>query len=332
MVGSLSPVAVYREQGLRAVIEGSWIYALQHSRFAPAIESLLGEPLCEQLIAFPALGYWPRVRYPYSLNEKIIHRKLFTNEPLYATVSDKWAVREYVEAKVGEDVLKEVYHVTDDPATIPFTELPERFVLKPTHGAGWVTVIDDRDEAAFASIREECREWLTESFGAETNEYWYREIEPRIIVEEYIDDGGRAAPLDYKFHVFGGRAEFLEVHFDRFGNHSERLYDRNWEPVSFKYKYPKGPDIEKPDRFDEMLNVAEAIGEDFEYARVDLFNPGGKRVLFGEVTLAPGAGQLGIRPKRYDFELGSYWSDSRDGEERRRRNAPTDTTSGEGLR
>jgi len=106
-------------------------------------------------VAAPALGYWPRVAYPQSFNEKIIHRKLYTQEPVYAQVADKWAVRAYVEEKVGDHVLNEVYHVTDDPSTIPFDSLPDKFVIKGTHGSGYVIVVEERIELGMATTAAE---------------------------------------------------------------------------------------------------------------------------------------------------------------------------------
>jgi len=56
-----------------------------------------------------------------------------------------------------------------------------------------------------------------------------------------------------------------------------------------------------------MIELAEDIGEDFDFVRIDLFNPEGEEIVFGEMTLAPGAGQGRFEPTRYDFELGSHW-------------------------
>ena len=226
---------------------------------------------------------------------------------MYAQVADKWAVRAYVEEKVGDHVLNEVYHVTDDPSTIPFDSLPDEFVIKGTHGSGYVIVVEDKTARDFESIRSECREWLSERFGATVNEYWYDEFEPRIMVEKYIDVEAGTAPLDYKFYVFDGRVEYVHVDFGRFSHHTRRFYDRDWTSMDFERAYPLGPDVPEPERLDEMIELAEDIGEDFDFVRIDLFNPEGEEIVFGEMTLAPGAGQGRFEPTRYDFELGSHW-------------------------
>jgi hypothetical protein len=204
--------------------------------------------------------------------------------------------------------LNEVYHVTDNPSTIPFNTLPNEFVIKGTHGSGYIIIIKDKTSCDFEKVRTECRKWLSEQFGGYLNEYWYDEIKPQVIVEDYIDVDDRVAPLDYKFYVFSGQVKYIHVDIGRFSQHTRRFYDREWTPMEFEHKYPVGPEIQRPDRFEKMIDIAEAIGEDFEFVRVDLFNTNDNNILFGEMTLSPEAGQGGFRPTERDFELGSYWS------------------------
>ena len=301
------PVQVYRKQGAQAVLEGCWVYALQHSPFASLAETALGPVFREKLIAAPALGYWPRVEHPRTFNEHILHRKHYTDDARFERVSDKYTVREYVAEKVGIDVLNDLLYATDDPATIPFAEFPEQFVLKATHGAGFVHIVEDKATADFEAIREECREWLATDFGAPVHEYWYSEIDPRIVVERYIDVENRKAPRDFKCYVFDGHVEYIHVDYGRFSRHTRRFYDREWTPMDFRVKYPLGPTIPEPDGLDEMIAVAERLGEEFAFARVDLFNPDGESVVFGEITLAPGTGQEEFVPVERDFEFGSNW-------------------------
>jgi hypothetical protein len=56
-----------------------------------------------------------------------------------------------------------------------------------------------------------------------------------------------------------------------------------------------------------MLNAAEIIAGDLDFARVDLYDVG-QHPLFGEVTLAPGAGLGRFRPSEFDLALGSLWA------------------------
>ncbi len=55
-----------------------------------------------------------------------------------------------------------------------------------------------------------------------------------------------------------------------------------------------------------MIALAERLGRDFEFVRVDLYDIGG-RILFGEMTFFPGGGTVRWDPHEGDFVLGSFW-------------------------
>lgn len=298
----------YKKEGSKAVIARGWRAFLRESPLAPPLRAVLGDAWHEKLAMAPVLGYWPRIRHPHSFNEKIMHRKVYTNDPLFSTVSDKYAVREYVTKKVGDDILNELYHVTDDPSTIPFESLPESFVIKITHGTSFNIIVRNKKKIDTDSIVTRCRNWMAKDFGREQKEYWYRDIEPRIIVENYIEEPNREVPLDYKFWVFNGQVEYIDVDFDRFSNQKIRFFDSEWNPQEFKIGYPLGPAIEAPNDLEEMLEIAETLGEDFEFARVDLYNPEDGKIIFGEITLAPSGGGAPFEPKDMDFILGEHWN------------------------
>lgn len=261
----------------------------------------------EKLPAFADLGYWPDVCDPRSFNEKVMYRKLYTDNELYSRVADKYRVRSYVAERVGEGVLTDLYHVTEDPSTIPFDNLPEKFVVKATHGSGWIILVPEKDVSDFEAILSQCHDWLQQEYGNQKNEYWYLDIPPRIIVEEYIHSENNDVPIDFKFFVFHGEVEMIQVDVDRFSVQKQRFYTPRWEPIDVKRGKPLADDIERPPQLSEMVSIAETLGEEFDFVRVDLYNPVDGRVVFGELTLSPGAGQIGFEPVDFDFELGSYW-------------------------
>jgi len=53
--------------------------------------------------------------------------------------------------------------------------------------------------------------------------------------------------------------------------------------------------------------VAEKLGADFDFIRVDLYQPNGECVVFGELTVAHGSGEERFTPQEYDFKLGELW-------------------------
>jgi hypothetical protein len=81
-------------------------------------------------------GVFPNLFSPETFNEKVLHRILFDRRALLPQLADKAAVRSYVESRLGPQILPKLYYLTTRPETIPFDELPNKFVVKPTHGSG----------------------------------------------------------------------------------------------------------------------------------------------------------------------------------------------------
>ena len=63
---------------------------------------------------------------PRKFTEKIQWRKLFDLNSLYAVLSDKLAVRDFVTARAGEDVLIPLLWSGGDPANVPLAALGRR--------------------------------------------------------------------------------------------------------------------------------------------------------------------------------------------------------------
>ena len=179
-----------------------------------------------------AHGTLPNLLFPRKFSEKVAHRALFDQRAILKRFADKYAVRSYVAERAGPQILPEIYHVTSTPADIPFDKLPDRFVVKPTHGAGWVRLVWDKSRLNVPDLIEECEGWLSQNFYEKCRERIYKDIPRRILVEEFIDDGRGGAPVDYKFLVFRGRVEFHNLPvFDRFGKARGYFLDRNWKIV-----------------------------------------------------------------------------------------------------
>ncbi len=306
MTKFVTALDLYREGGAEAVID-QIRYKLLRGDWAPTVRRLLGKRLHQKLLMYPRAGYWPQIRNPRTFNEKLMHRKLYTDDPRFARVEDKWAVREYVSEQVGEELLPEVYHVTENSETIPFDSLPEEYVIKPTHLSGPVIIVDENETPDPAQIREECRGWLDRTHGTMKGEYWYSEIEPQIMIEERLHGVTSDVPRDFKFYVFHGRVEYVHVDTDRYTEHTRRFYDREWNPQEFELKFSLGPGVSKPESLERMIDVAETLGAEFDFIRVDLYETEHAGVVFGELTVAPGSGGEEFRPVAYDFELGNLW-------------------------
>jgi len=252
-------------------------------------------------------GKFPRLRNPRTFNEKIAHRKIFDRRPLLTQFADKYAVRDYVAARLGPDALPKLYYATKTPASIPFAELPDKFVVKPTHGSGWVRVITDKSKLDIGELVKTCTAWLSESFYERGREWPYKNIAPQIIVEEYIDDGSGIAPSDYKFFVFDGKVALIQVDVGRFSDHRRTLYDKHWNELDARLSFPAVyGGAPRPRHLEEMIRAAETLCNDVDFVRADFYDTENK-IYFGELTTTPGSGLEMFEPVTFDAYLGEMW-------------------------
>jgi TupA-like ATPgrasp len=256
-------------------------------------------------------GILPRILNPQTFNEKLCHRKIFDRREILTQFADKYAVRDYVEQRLGVEVLPKLYHCTRHPADIPFSSLPRRFVVKPTHGCGWVRLVEDKSTLNEDALIAECNDWMNQRYYDLTREWQYKNVTPRIIVEEFIDDGSGGAPVDYKLMVFHGTVRIIHVHKDRFSAHKVTYYDRSWRKLEVlglgEGVHDVIDDIPRPERLDEMIAAAEALGEGIDFVRADFYATK-DRICFGELTNTPGNGVIRYHPAEFDLYIGQFWN------------------------
>lgn len=258
-----------------------------------------------------------RRRAPRTINEKILFRMAFDRRPLWITLSDKIAVREHVAARVGSDVLTELYAVVDDPGALDLDRLPERFVVKPSHGSGAVIIVDDRAPAdarldppasrswctALEHVRKDALRdgaframalnWLSARYSP-VSEWAYWAVPPRLVVEELLEDGDGSIPADYKFWCFDGEVGFIQVLLDRLDQPLRSIHLPDWTPIEGDFGV-EGPAIppRRPVALERMLDIAGRLSAGLDFVRVDLYAVG-ERVVFGELTAYPDGGQCEV--------------------------------------
>ena len=74
------------------------------------------------------------LKNPVEFNQKIQWLKVFYRPMILSQLVDKFEVREYVGQKVGDQYLNQLIGVYNSPREINFDQLPDKFVLKATHG------------------------------------------------------------------------------------------------------------------------------------------------------------------------------------------------------
>lgn len=255
---------------------------------------------------------------PKHLNDKLQWMKFNYRFPLQTVVSDKYLVRAYVEKKVGKEYLIPLYGTWFNFSDINFDELPERFVLKCNHDSGGLVICKDKKTLNMKNVKKKINNCLKDNFFYIGREYQYKNIRPRIICEQFISDNGNI-PVDYKIYCFNGKPDVILVCKDRFKNDSHKAqylyYDQLWNflPWNKGDELLENFNIEKPKNLDEMLRIAQKLSEDFVFARIDLYNIGGK-IYFGEITLTPNSGFDADITENTDLYFGNkleipYWNE-----------------------
>jgi len=251
-------------------------------------------------------GYPLNIKDPKTFNEKLQWIKLYDKNEQMMNCCDKFAVREYVE-KVGcGEILNTLYWEGFNSEDIPYDTLPDKFVIKVTHGSTFNIFVDDKSKLDKESTAKLLRKWLKAKFIPCYGEWFYGKVKPRIIVEQYLEDGHGGDLYDYKVFCFNGKAKLVDVHRGRFSEHKRNIYTTDWKflpDVYFKYKHFEV--IKKPAELDEMIQYAEKVSSEFTHARVDFFIVNNK-ICFGEITFTNGAGFDHILPKSFDEKMGSW--------------------------
>ena len=279
------------------------------------VSSLLGAILSEDL--FNAIKFFvfnrrlPDFRQPKEFHEKVLWLKMNERNRLMTRCADKYGVRGYVADAVGEDHLIPLLGVHDSADSIDFSILPERFVIKATHGSGWNIIVTEKSRADLRRVRRRAGGFLRRNFYHRSQEWQYKNIKPRLIVEEYLSGPDGEVPWDYKFFCFDrGRNPdvFVQVDMGRFGDYQQVIMTGEWQPAGFRFRVKKTrpPDRlpPRPPHLDEMVRMARILAKDHNFCRVDLYLVC-DRLYFGELTFHPYAGFRAIRPVEASLRLGS---------------------------
>lgn len=276
-----------------------------------AFERLLGFPI-EHKRFKKKLGYDLDLRHPVSFNQKMVWKKLFDRNPLLPVTTDKLLVREYIREVLGKEVAKTLLvpllYEGDDPAKIPFDDLPAEYIIKANHDSGGFKIVRSGDDIDREAIVQRFKDILSLPYGLLKQEWAYWAIQRKVLVEQLLVDTQGALAQDYKFHVFNGVCRFIhttpKVNAARSGVRC--LFTRAWELLPVGWKHPAGPMQPRPENLDEMLAIADRLGADFDYVRVDLYNVDGA-IYFGELTHYHGNGMERFYPQSFDFEAGKWW-------------------------
>lgn len=248
---------------------------------------------------------------PQTLTQKQQWMKLYDQSQLKCEYSDKYVVRKHIAEVIGEEYLiplivnngKDHFFSADE---IDFDKLPNQFVLKCSHGSGYVIVVSDKSKLTnnkIKLIKHKLDCWLKEDFAYYNGfELVYTGVKPCIIIEKYMAINDDLS--DYKFLCFSGEVKYVWCDEGRFIDHKRSVFDLNYQLMPFTfYTYGEITHKDKPENFEQMLSIAKSLCGDFAFSRVDLYSVNGE-VYFGELTFSSSSGYELPYPIEYDRILG----------------------------
>lgn len=261
-------------------------------------------------IAYRArMGKRLNLKNPKTYNEKLQWLKLYDRKPEYTTMVDKYAVREYIKEKIGEEYLIPLLGVWDRFEDIDFEKLPNQFVLKCNHDSGGLVICKDKTTLDIELVEKKINNSLKKNYYFHGREWPYKEVEPKIIAEKYMVDESGDEIKDYKIMCFNGVPKVMLIVSDRQTEGEETKFDFfdmefNHLPVTKGHPHSK-KEIMKPQSFDEMKKVAEKLSAGIPHARIDFYDVNGK-LYFGEITFFPASGFGAFKPEEWDYKFGSH--------------------------
>ena len=244
---------------------------------------------------------------PKTLNEKLQWLKLNDRKDVYTKLVDKYEVKKIIAKILGKEYIIPTIAVWDSPEKIVVDDLPDKFVLKCTHNsAGKLCVCTDKNVFDLEKARRILQKQLDENYYYTNREWPYKNVKPRIICEQYMENRNKTPLVDYKFYCYGGSPEYFMVSYGE-ADHHVRNHKFNMELESIDYLFKENPtvnlkDIVLPSNMNEMIQIVERLCKPFQHIRVDLFNIDGK-IYFGELTFFSGAGFINIKSKEYSQKL-----------------------------
>ena len=263
---------------------------------------LLPDPLYLRWRYKLAFGRQPDLAEPRTYNEKLQWLKLHDRQPLYHTLVDKVAVKQYVAERIGAQYVVPTLGVWESSDRIDWESLPDRFVLKCSHDSGSALIC--RDKSVFdISKAKRLDDFLAVDFYALAREWPYKGVPRRILAEEYLGDN---IP-DYKFFCFDGEPRLMFVASDRNVAGSETrfdFYDMDFRHLDVRNGHPNSPEpMAKPACWEEMKDLARRLSAGMPHVRVDFYEVDGK-VYFGEYTFYHWGGMVPFDPPCWDVTIG----------------------------
>lgn len=251
------------------------------------------------------VGMKLNLQEPKTFNEKLQWLKLNDKNEKYTNMVDKLEAKKIVAETIGEEYIIPIIGIFDKFEDIDFNSLPCKFVIKCTHDSGGYVIVNDKKNVNIKMIKKKINKSLKKNYYYRGREWPYKNIKPKIIIEELITDKDNKHLTDYKFMCFNGKCKIIFTCTERFEDGLKvTFFDTKWNKLPFERHYPRSKKIIKePYNLKKMIKLAEKLSKGIPFVRVDFYESNNK-IYFGELTFFPGSGFEEFNPLEWDYKIG----------------------------
>ena len=245
------------------------------------------------------------LKKPKTFNEKLNWIKLYYRKPIMTTMADKYEVKQYVSDVIGSEYVIPTIAIYDKWNDIDFDSLKAPFVLKTTHSSGVIKIVKDKESFDYETTKKKFNKSLKENYFYSCREWPYKNIKPRIIVEQFIKDSKEDNLPVYKFFCFNGEPYLVQtIKNDKTSYETIDYFDMDWKLLKIKQNFENSDvPLDKPVNFEEMKALASKLSKGFPFVRVDLYSVDNK-IYFSEFTFFSDAAYQRFYPDEWDLILG----------------------------
>ena len=245
------------------------------------------------------------LKNPKTFNEKLNWIKLYYRKPIMTTMADKYEVKKYVSDIIGPEYVIPSIAIYDKWDDIDFDSLKAPFVMKTTHSSGVIAVVKDKESFDYETTKKKFNKSLKQNYFYSCREWPYKNIKPRIIIEQFVKDDKEDNLPVYKFFCFNGEPYLVQtIKNDKTSYETIDYFDMDWKFLKLKQNFENSEvPLSKPSNFEDMKELAAKLSKGFPFVRVDLYSVNG-RIYFSEFTFFSDAGYHQFYPDEWDQILG----------------------------
>lgn len=204
---------------------------------------------------------------PQTFNEKLQWLKIHDRKDIYTTMVDKYEAKKYIADIIGQEYIIPTLGIYEKFEDINFEELPDKFVIKCTHDSGGIVICKDKSKFDYNNAKKRINKCLNRNFYYHGREWPYKNVKPRVIVEEFIGEN----LTDYRIYCFNGKAKYVYMYLNKFNDEGRpepkncNIYDMNWNLQEFhQNSLPTKEKYNKPKQLEEMKEIAEKLSRKYK--------------------------------------------------------------------